>query len=280
LARAALKFAGAFLVAAGVLVGYADGDQFDEEGCTVAHQPGGTSQKGHAGQSTDGADDKAPDSADGSGGGGDGGGPPCEVLAHGHQAEKCTNQLLLERLGDVVAEMAGMRREIAAVAKGNYELRQENEELKQMQGAGLFKFALRVDVADFQAFATVMAMGNRRAAAEFLGVPLATFYRRTDSWRMRGKDYQRMFRLVEWRKATGRKIQVRLEDSLVSGAAGESGENPETIGDVLAKMKERGSDNLGYPEILRQVLEALQEQNEENWDGVRQELVSLLREEV
>jgi hypothetical protein len=85
---------------------------------------------------------------------------------------------------------------------------------------------------------------------------------------------------MEWRKATGRKIQVRLEDSLMSGAAGESGENPETLGGVLARMKEHGSDNRGYPEILRQVLEALQEENEENWDGVRQELVAVLREEV
>ena len=146
-----------------------------------------------------------------------------------------------------------------------------------MQGAGLFKFALRVDVEDFQAFATVMALGNRKAAAEFLDVPLRTFYHRVDGWQARGKDYQRMFRLVEWRKATGRKIQVRLEDSILSSEA-EGAENPETIASVLGKMRGDASDS--YPEIIRQVLQALREQNANNWEGVREELVEILGEEV
>lgn len=88
-----------------------------------------------------------------------------------------------------------------------------------------------------------------------------------------------MHRLVEWRKASGRKIQVRLEDSVQSGA-GESAENPETLGAVLAKMRVDGSDGRSYPDLLRQVFEALQGQNAGNWDGVRQELVAVLREKV
>jgi hypothetical protein len=168
---------------------------------------------------------------------------------------------------------------LAAIAKGSAELRRENEELRQMQGAGLFKFALRVDVADFQAFATVMALGNRKAAAEFLGVPMRTFYDRVDAWQGRGRDYLRMFRLVEWRKVTGRKIQLRLDDALLSGD-GSSAQNPETLGDILAKMKEQGPDNCGYADILRQVWQALQEQNADNWEGVRAELVEILKEEV
>jgi hypothetical protein len=36
--RAALKFAGMLLLAAGVGIGYADGNEFDEAGCTVAYR--------------------------------------------------------------------------------------------------------------------------------------------------------------------------------------------------------------------------------------------------
>jgi hypothetical protein len=50
LARAALKFAGVLLLAAGVVAGYADGDEFDEVGCSVAMQPGGTSHGAHSGR--------------------------------------------------------------------------------------------------------------------------------------------------------------------------------------------------------------------------------------
>jgi hypothetical protein len=178
---------------------------------------------------------------------------------------------------DTVVQKIG--EDLRAIATGTAELRRENQELKEMQGAGLFKFALRVNGEDFQAFAAVMALGNRRAAAAFLNVPVPTFYRRTDSWKTRGKDYQRMHRLVEWRKASGRKMLVRLEDSVLSGD-GESAENPETIGAVLAKMRADGSDSRSYPDLLRQVFEALQVQNAGNWAEVRQELVNHLKEEV
>jgi hypothetical protein len=148
-----------------------------------------------------------------------------------------------------------------------------------MQGAGLFKFALRVNGEDFQAFAAIMALGNRRAAAAFLNIPVPTFYRRTDSWKAKGKDYRRMHRLVEWRKATARKLQVRLEDSVLSGES-QDAENPETLAAVLAKMRTDGADDRSYPDLLRQVFEALQEQNAGNWAGVRQELMNHLREEL
>jgi hypothetical protein len=175
--------------------------------------------------------------------------------------------------------MQQINSKLDAIAIGASELRRENKELKEMQGAGLFKFALRVDGEDFQAFAAVMGLGNRKAAAEFLRVPLRSFYERVDGWKTRGRDYQRMFRLVEWRKATGRKIRVRLEDSLQSGD-GSDAENPETLGDVLAKMREQGPDDMAYDDILRQVWQALQEQNADNWDAVRRELVDILREEL
>jgi hypothetical protein len=174
--------------------------------------------------------------------------------------------------------LAGIQREIAAVAKGNYELRKENSELRRWQSEGLFKFALRVEAQDFQAFAAVMALGNRKAAAEFLGVPLRSFYDRIDRWPGRGGDYARMFRIVEWRKATDRKVMVGLEESVAFGVAAGGAENPATVAAVLSTLRDR--DGAGQQEVLRQVLEALQAQNGANWVGVRDELLEMLREEV
>ncbi len=168
---------------------------------------------------------------------------------------------------------------LQAIARNAAELKQENMELKEMQGAGLFKFALRVDGEDFRAFATVMALGNRKAAAEFLDVPARTFYHRVEGWRSRGKDYQRMYRMVEWRKAVGRKIQVRLEDSVMSSDA-DGAENPETLASVLDRVKSGSLGSEVYPSIAQQVLSALRAQNEKNWQSVRGELVEVLEEEV
>ncbi len=50
LAWAALKVIGMLLLAAGVEFGYADGNEFDEVGCTVAQQPGGTAHGAHSGK--------------------------------------------------------------------------------------------------------------------------------------------------------------------------------------------------------------------------------------
>jgi hypothetical protein len=85
LAWAGLKVAAMVLLAAGVAVGYLDGDEFDDVGCTVAQQPGGTSHGTRSAQAGERPDGKGPSSdggsAGGSGGGGPGGRPECEVRA-------------------------------------------------------------------------------------------------------------------------------------------------------------------------------------------------------
>ncbi len=184
----------------------------------------------------------------------------------------------LARGSELARTVQEIGRNLEAIAKGSYDLRSENSELRRLQSDGMLKFALRVEPADFQAFAAIIALGNRKAAAEFLDMPLRSFYDRIERWPGRGPDYRRMFRMLEWRKATDRRITLRLEDSLLSSGTGEGAENPETLAAVLATMQDR--DGGGYPDILRQVLEALQEQNAGNWIGVRDELVGILREEV
>ena len=85
LAWAGLKLAAAVLLAAGVVVGFSDGDEFDDVGCSVAQQPGETSHGAHSAQARERPGGKLPGSdsgsAGGSGGGGPGGRPECAVRA-------------------------------------------------------------------------------------------------------------------------------------------------------------------------------------------------------
>jgi len=85
LAWAGLKLAAVVLLAAGVGVGYLDGDEFDDVGCSVAKLPGGTSHGAHSARAGERPDGKVPGSDGGSagasGGGGPGGRPECEVRA-------------------------------------------------------------------------------------------------------------------------------------------------------------------------------------------------------
>jgi len=197
-----------------------------------------------------------------------------EDLAHA-LARACDTRTIVDEIRTVVLGAAQQTRDLRGE---NTQLQKENEELRTLQKEGFFKFALRVDGEDFRAFALIMALGNRKAAADFLEVPHRSFYDRVEKWASRGKDYQRLYRFVEWRKKVGRKIMVPLGDSVQSGEPSDNAENPATVAEVADKIATAG--NQDYPSILREILEALAEQNPENWAEVRGELMEMIREEV
>ena len=108
------------------------------------------------------------------------------------------------------------------------------------------------------------------------GSPVSTIVKSVK--RAMAGEYLRMVRWIVWRKASGRKIKLRLEDSVQSGEPSDGAENPETVGAVLDTIA--GAENRDYPAILRTVMEALEAQNVKNWPRVRDELVDLIRDEV
>jgi len=169
-------------------------------------------------------------------------------------------------------------RNMEAVARRDYELCKENEELRQLNKDGYFNFAVRVKGEDFLAFAVIMALGNRKAAADHLKVPHRTLYNRVEQWAARGREYQLMLRYMEWRKRSARHLKVELNPSLQSGDAGDRPENPETMADVLTEIA--AADNKDYPAMFAEVLQALERQNSGNWMKVRQELVEMIQEDV
>ncbi|MBT5608606.1 MAG: hypothetical protein HOJ57_21900 [Lentisphaerae bacterium] len=183
----------------------------------------------------------------------------------------------------VVAEVASnvdaVLQNTTAIARNEYELRRENAELQELAKGGVLRFATRIDAEDFRAFAAVMLAGNRSKAAQCLGIPQRTFYDRVGSWLARGPDYRRMYRMVEWRKKSLRKIKVRLDDSLLGTEIDGQAENPETIRDVLEAMRDR-NDMKSHDDLLRDILQAIADQNADNWQSVQAELIEILEEEV
>ena len=85
-------------------------------------------------------------------------------------------------------------------------------------------------------------------------------------------------RRVQWRKAVGRKIKVRLPDPNDPGQPSKSSLNPEVLRVVLAAIGE--SSNRDYPAILKQALEVLPAPNSENWQSGCSELVDFLKQEL
>jgi len=186
---------------------------------------------------------------------------------------------IMDHTASLPAAVAAVLQNTAAIAGNAHDLRQENAELRELARGGVMKFATRIEADDFRAFAAVMLAGNRSQAARDLGIPQRTFYDRVDSWRGRGADYGRMYRLVEWRKKSARRIKVRLDDSLLGTEVDGGTENPETIRDVLAAMRD-GDDTRRHDDLLRDILQAIAGQNAGNWQSVRAELVTILREEI
>lgn len=173
-------------------------------------------------------------------------------------------------------------KDIRAIATNTYELRKENEDLRRLASDGYFKFVLTVDPLDFRYFAAIFAKGDRAKAAQLFEDEIGKrrFYERIDSWKSRGPEYKRMYRIVEARKNAGRHGKIRLNESLQSASVQDEAENPDTLQAVLDKLHADNLDRRGFPALLQDILSALLDMNENNWRAIRDELVPAIREDV
>ena len=192
---------------------------------------------------------------------------------------RLNTEAIAKKEDEIDRRLEAVRINTEAMAKNEYELRQENTELRILAEAGFLRFAVRVDAVDFRAFAAIMLTGNRYQAADSLQIPQTTFWKKVETWPARGADYKRLYRMIEWRKKTGRKIKVRLDDSLLGTLVKGKAENPQTIRDVQASMQDQ-TDEKSRDELLRDILQAIASQNAQNWQSVRAELIEILKQEV
>ena len=152
--------------------------------------------------------------------------------------------------------------------------------MRGLLDGGLLDFVRRVDPEDCRCFIYIMAYGDRAKAARELAVDQRRFYERVDSWETRGSDYRQMFRLVKCRKTALRKGTVPLGTAIQWGGTQTEAENPETLGEVLEEVRAGTLDQRDYPAFLKDVLSALREMDENNWQAIRGELVTDVGEEV
>jgi len=180
-------------------------------------------------------------------------------------------------MAQTVESMAG---DLKTVAKGQWELRRENEELKRLAAGGYLDFVRTVDPQDFCCFIHVLAYGDRAKAARKLKMKVRRFYERVDSWATGGARYQRMHALVMCRKRAMRKGTVWLGPSLQSGGTQDAGENPKTMQAVLDQIESGNLDQRNYPQVLQEILNALADMNGENWAVIQDEVMKMIKEEV
>lgn len=186
---------------------------------------------------------------------------------------------LPEAIANIGKSVETVRVNTEAIAKNEYELRQENAELRELAKNGFLRFATRVEADDFRAFAAIMLTGNRNQAAKALTMPQRSFYDLVETWLSRGPDYRRMYRMADWRKKVGRKIKVRLDDSLLGTEIEDQAENPETMREVLAAMRDK-TDAKSQDDLLRDILQAMARQNAQNWSSIQAEVIGLLKQEL
>ncbi len=130
LAWAGLRLAAIVLLAAGVGVGLGDGDEFDDVGCSVAQQPGGTSHGARSGQARERAGGGLPGSDSGSAGGSGDGGP------YGGKAERLKAEMLkAESRNGTVGEGESRKQKVES-RNGLQDCGGKAETLKAERGAG------------------------------------------------------------------------------------------------------------------------------------------------
>jgi hypothetical protein len=202
-----------------------------------------------------------------------------DVIVKNEEGLRQENTEIRAGIDNLKQGVDAVRLNTEAIAKNEYQLRQEIAELRSLAEGGFLRFVNRVDPDDFRTFAAIMLTGNRYRAAEALRIPDTTLWTRVAAWPSRGTEHKRMYRVIEWRKKVGRKIKVRLDDSLLGTEVEGQAENPETAADVLAAMRDK-TDEMSRDDLLRDILQALCRQNADNWESVRDELIEILKAEV
>lgn len=174
-------------------------------------------------------------------------------------------QPILSRFEQCLVEVQGgkvvleeVNKNLRAIAKQDYDRVRENEGLKAMQVERFSKLFAQIDGESFRYFFAILNEGNMAKAARVLKISDRTFRDRVERWGQRGKQYQLMLTLVRCRKKIGTKVKVPYDDA------------------ILYKTV---NSNAQF-DILRDILDALEEQNPRNWKKVNEELKNVITDEL
>ncbi len=137
------------------------------------------------------------------------------------------------------------------------DMQQENAALKQDLAQVLANLARQVDPLFFQWIVFILGAGSVNAAAKKLNIAGSTFADRIQEYVARGGIYKMLYSVVEvLRKGAGRKRIVRFND-LISA-------HP-------------GAQAMAEPDVLRELLDGLEDLNGLNWKVAKEELIELVK---
>lgn len=140
------------------------------------------------------------------------------------------------------------------------ELKGENDLLKSALADKMAYLANEVEPEYYTWMMHVLATGSVSGAAKLVGMANSTFTDKLKAYRARGGVYETLFQIHEVRRRTmGTKKVERYNDMYAAHQQSES-----------------SSDS----DLLREVFEALREQNRGNWDNIRDELLEILKDHV
>jgi predicted component of type VI protein secretion system len=115
-----------------------------------------------------------------------------------------------------------------------------------------------VDARAFKIICTIFAEGDVAKASRELKMRDSTLRDEIKAWKGRGKAYETMLDLVEWRKSVGRHVEIPLNDAI-----------------LLERSK-----SVDHPALLSDVLDGLLSMTEGNWEDKVEELAEVLRQHV
>lgn len=157
--------------------------------------------------------------------------------------------------------LAMIEEKLALLDQGIRDLQTENAMLKESLAGQFTSIARKVEPEYFHWILSIMAAGSVSAAAGMLGIANSTFNEKLKRHRDRGGIYRTLFDLLEIRrKGLGTKKLEHFNE------------------DYLRHQQESGRAN--DTELLREVIEALEAQDEGTWPAIRDELLTLLREQT
>lgn len=135
------------------------------------------------------------------------------------------------------------------------DLKRENQELKQNLAQVLSNLAQRVDPEFFRAVFAVLGTGSVSKAAKTMGIPNSTLDGQLRAFARRGGLYRTLYDSFAVRRKLGVRRVERFNDLF-------GGHQPSELSDA---------------DLLGELLDGLEALSEDNWQAVRDELITLVR---
>ncbi len=137
------------------------------------------------------------------------------------------------------------------------DLKNENQALKQDLAQVLSNIAKQIEPKFFQWIFVILGAGSVNAAAKILKIPGSTFSGQLKEYVARGGLYSALYSMLGVRKKGAGQKRIERFNELF--------------------REHQGEKTLAEPDVLRELLDGLEELNGSNWKVMREELIAIVK---